>query len=291
MNYRTEINGDGIRGIMPRLTYLVQNFLRNMRPSRKLKISRFSTSSLFSAPAKIQAWSPGRGLSEQFITQHLPKLILAKAATGTDGLSVLDIGCGSGRSVELFEEAGLSGKWHGTDIDNRFVERNNAKFVTSFSQGDILSAEWVTKFDLIYTNSALEHIPFNPEFPNKIREWLKPGGIQVHIVPAPTSLFLYLWHGWRQYSLRTLEEAFRDNNIEVFPIGGLFTSALQFFFITFWENILRISIRNKFSKTYKWLLFRAIRADRYAPMFPVFYVVIASNDPAPTKTTEFHDES
>ncbi|NIY75461.1 methyltransferase domain-containing protein [Thalassospira sp. HF15] len=283
MDYQTEINGDGIRGLKPRLIYFIQNFRRNLRPARKLKASNFSTSSLFRTPNAIHAWSPGRGLSEEFIIQYLPKLIFDKTSTNPEGISILDIGCGSGRSVELFKEAGLNGKWHGTDIDHRFVERDSTKFVTSFSQGDILTSEWEQEFDLIYTNSALEHIPFAHDFPNKIGNWLKPGGMQVHIVPAPTSLFLYLWHGWRQYSLRRIEEEFQDSNIEVFPIGGFFTSALQFFFITFWENILRISIREKFKKTYKWLLFRAIRADRHAPIFPVFYVVIATNDPAHTK--------
>ena len=283
MDCRTEINGDGIRGVMSRLSYLVRNFQRNIRPSRKLKRNRFSTSSLFNSSNKVQAWSPGRGLSEQFIIQCLPQFIHAKSPAATGELSILDIGCGSGRSVELFEEAGLSGKWHGTDIDNRFVDRDSSKLVTSFSQGNILASEWDQKFDLVYTNSALEHIPCDPEFPNKIHRWLKPGGIQVHIVPAPAALILYLWHGWRQYSLRQIEEDFRDNEVQVFPIGGLFTSTLQLLFVTFWENILRISIRSKFSKTYKWLLFKAIKADRHAPIFPVFYVVIASNDPAQTK--------
>lgn len=283
VDYRTEINGDGIRGFKSRLLYLIQNFWLNLRPAKKLKANSFSTSSLFRSRTNIHTWSPGRGLSEQFITQCLSKLIIDKASIEPSNISILDIGCGSGRSVQLFEKAGLTGKWHGTDIHNRFADPTSGKFVTSFSQGDILASEFEPKFDLVYTNSALEHIPFDPEFPNKIRKWLKPGGKQVHIVPAPTSLFLYLWHGWRQYSLRRIEEAFWNSKVEVLPIGGLFTSLLHFFFITFWENIFRISIRKKFSKTYKWLLFKAIKADRYAPIFPVFYVVIALNDPAPTK--------
>ncbi len=280
-----------MRGFISRFEYLIRNFLQNMRPPEKLKRKRFSTSSLFCTSNKVQTWSPGRGLSEQFVTQCLQQLVHAQSPLERSDLSILDIGCGSGRSVELFEEAGLTGKWHGIDIDDRFVERNSRNFVTSFSQGDILTSEWNQKFDVVYTNSALEHIPFDPEFPNKISNWLKPKGIQVHIVPAPAALFLYLWHGWRQYSLRKIEEDFRDSNVQVFPIGGLFTSALQFFLITFWENIFKVSLRSKFSETYKRLLYNAIKADQYAPIFPVFYAVVASNDPAPTKTTEFHDES
>jgi SAM-dependent methyltransferase len=273
-----EINGDRISGIANRLNYLVLNLARNIRPARRLKPRRFSTSNLFKSVKSVDTWSPGRGLAENFVTSIFPEIIRRKSESDPKNLSILDIGCGSGRSVDLFLKSGFSGHWEGIDIDNRFIQRESDSFKISFSQKDVLVSSYEPKFDLIYTNSALEHIPAAKHFPGELCKWLKSGGVQLHIVPAPAALPLYLWHGWRQYSLHRLEKEFEGSSLEVYPLGGLFSSFLHFIFITFWENILKISLRRRFPNAYRWLLYRSVKADRFAPILPVFYAVVAFSD-------------
>tara|TARA_R110000824_G_scaffold112724_1_gene262035 strand:- start:1305 stop:2210 length:906 start_codon:yes stop_codon:yes gene_type:complete len=271
-----EINGDHIRGGKSRLTYLWLNFLRNLRCSQKLKSKKINFGNAFETADDLGGWSPGRGLAEHFLISELPKLLDNSGYTDINNVNILDIGCGSGRSVELFETAGLGGAWTGLDIDDRFVERKSSRFNLSFNQCDVLSKDHSPEFDLIYTNSALEHIQADLDFPKKTVTWLKPKGIQLHFLPAPASLPLYLWHGWRQYSLRRIEQTFPNSAIEVYAIGGLASTILHFFFITPWENFFRISLRKKFTRVYKWLLYYSIKADDYVPIFPVFYAVVVS---------------
>ena len=62
--------------------------------------------------------------------------------------------------------------------------------------------------------------------------------VQIHLVPASASLFLYLWHGWRQYSKKSwLYCRFTNITIKIkirlIPLGGIKCFCVHLFKITF----------------------------------------------------------
>ena len=63
------------------------------------------------------------------------------------------------------------------------------------------------KINFVISQSALEHIEKDTfvieEITKKLSENNTPY-IQIHMVPACKCLWLYLWHGYRQYSKKNL---------------------------------------------------------------------------------------
>ena len=62
--------------------------------------------------------------------------------------------------------------------------------------------------------------------------------IQIHMIPATKCLWLYLWHGYRQYSKKNLANiSFRLNkkfkvNTSIIPLGGNHCFWAQFKYVT-----------------------------------------------------------
>ena len=92
------------------------------------------------------------------------------------------------------------------------------------------------------SQSTLEHIEFDFDTIKEMTRVLienKEPFIQIHMVPSASSLWLYLWHGWRQYSrknLSLLAERLIDYfplNIALVPIGGK---------NTFWAHFKNITL-------------------------------------------------
>lgn len=93
---------------------------------------------------------------------------------------VLDLGCGSGDSVDLFRRHDASIDWVGVDIEDsqeaRARRRTDAHFVTydgvrvPFPDGT---------FDLVYSSQVLEHVPDPQLHLREIARLLRPGGILI----------------------------------------------------------------------------------------------------------------
>ena len=90
------------------------------------------------------------------------------------------------------------------------------------------SANYLDNHNMITSQSGLEHIEEDIKVLKQVTSTLckneKPF-IQIHLVPATASLFLYLWHGWRQYSAKNLgkiSDSLSSSNIKVkvVPLGG-----------------------------------------------------------------------
>jgi SAM-dependent methyltransferase len=90
---------------------------------------------------------------------------------------VMDLGCGSGDSVDLFRAHDPDVDWVGVDIamspEVLARQRSDARFVTYDGQtlpfGD-------AKFDLIYSRQVLEHVRHPDVHLAEVRRVLKPGG-------------------------------------------------------------------------------------------------------------------
>jgi hypothetical protein len=177
----------------------------------------------------------------------------------------------------MLSELGYSGNYVGLDIDDRFTHTQVQGFQSTFIFGDAHAYHpGNEKFDLIISVSALEHIPQDALLIDKLPSWLVSGGVELHFLPSPTALLLYLWHGWRQYPLSQIGNRFGSDAV-VTSLGGVFTSTLHFTFITVGEILLPLRARKRLRWLYQLLIDRALVLDRFLPIFPSMYVVRRAN--------------
>jgi len=258
-----EINGDQRLGAVDRLRYLLQNAGRNLSACTRPGFRHFTrwrppSGALVGVAAQIA--SPGRKLAEAFVVfglpQHLPP----------GEIDVLEIGCGSGRARALLARAGYTGRYTGLDVHDRFDRTtNHAAFESQFRLMDAHDIEVGPRYDLIMSNSALEHIENDTELVARLRTCLQPGGIQFHIVPSGAALPAYLWHGYRQYAAG----------------ASLF---IHLVWITLPEQILRFGLRNRARYFYGACAGTALQVDRVLPFGAPMYAVIESAPGTDTDT-------
>jgi SAM-dependent methyltransferase len=90
---------------------------------------------------------------------------------------VMDLGCGTGDSVDLFRALNPEVKWVGVDVEESPEvsgrTRADAEFVTF--DGQRLPFEDAS-FDLVYCKQVLEHVQHPHELLREVARVLKPGG-------------------------------------------------------------------------------------------------------------------
>ncbi len=268
-----ELNGDLKLGAGDRLRYLARNFTRNLKGGSGIVAVRWRNPPLLSAKNSGMTSSPLRCLSETFIRHELPRLHPAAE------VSVLDVGCGSGRLAVLLAGAGYRGRYTGIDVADRFgvAKLAEGSFQTRFVAGNAHSAPLDGPFDLILSVSALEHIEDDGAVIARLDKMLAADGMQIYLVPAPAALPIYLWHGYRQYSTKAIAERFGTRGVRVYGLGGGATWLLHFLSITVPEAICRVSMRRAMPRIYANLLRIALRLDRLLPAFPLGYAIVKAD--------------
>jgi SAM-dependent methyltransferase len=267
-----EISGDAKLSPFRRIKYFCDNALRNLAVDGPLTLAEFFDYSLrdFSGCP-----SPGRLLTENHLRYFLPTVL------PIGDVRVLDIGCGSGRLCLLLAELGYSGQYVGLDVNDRFDIDPVRGFERELVIGDAHDFEGPkSRFDLIVSISSLEHIPNDRQLINRLPEMLKPGGVELHYVPTGWGLLAYLWHGYRQYPLRYIGKTFGRMGVKVYALGGLFSFCLHFTLITVSEVLMRIRMRDRFPKLYRWLLRRAVANDRYLRLGATIFAICRKNSSA-----------
>lgn len=267
MNKEKEICGDEKLSFYLSIKYILINLISNIftgssvPKSRKFYSERTNSTSPFA--------SPGRALTTAFIEKKLLQFVSAGK------ISVLDVGCGSGALCNRLSSLGYFGDYVGCDINNNFSKMDVQSFNRKFYKMDIHKFNTrKIKYDLIISISALEHIPDDKKIISKFPSMLKNSGKEVHFVPTGWGLFIYLLHGYRQYTLRKIAEKFGIKDIIAIPLGGFFSFLLHFLFITVAEILLKINLRRKMPRTYEFLLDSSLSLDRFLPILPSMYVVI-----------------
>lgn len=209
-------------------------------------------------------------------------------------LNFFDIGCGSGSYGKFLKK--ITGKYFssytGLDI---YKNQNYPKEFNHINS----SADEVYKYinlnsNFIISQSALEHIEKDTfvleEITKKLIENQKPF-VQIHMVPASICLWLYLWHGYRQYSkknLSTISDQLKNKfniNLSIVPVGGS---------NSFWTHLKYITIPVYFKKfilndkQFKWFdqkiveekiiesINRELNCDKEKPVF--WSIIITSKN-------------
>jgi SAM-dependent methyltransferase len=128
--------------------------------------------------------------------------VAALLRDGWPAVEVVDLGCGTGASVDLFRRHERSVKWRGLDIESSpevdARQRSDAEFYTY--NGTIIPFD-DESVDIVYSNQVFEHVRHPEILLGEVRRVLRPGG---HFIGSVSSLEPYhsysLWnftpYGW-----------------------------------------------------------------------------------------------
>ncbi len=262
------ISGDNPLNLKEKIVYLFGNFLKGVigsftfLPTIYWKVKKISGDPV----------SPYRSYVNDFLLNQLNQI---KKKLG-ENLKILEIGCGTGSLYTLIHKSGFIGDYYGVDIkkfkqlDN--LEKNNLRF-NFFSKLEDIDNK--TKMDVVFSITTLEHVAEDKLMLQKTIQISKSGGIHIHIVPSFWSLFLFLFHGYRQYNRSMIKQLFKDYNYTVYRFGGIFSFFLHLFFITIPFRLFGINLPEKI-RSYRLLVKLCNFFDNFFPFFSATYAVVVT---------------
>jgi SAM-dependent methyltransferase len=137
---------------------------------------------------------------------------------------VLDLGCGTGDSVDLFRSLEPRVRWTGADIERspEVAERtrSDAEFVT-FDGVHLPFAD--ASFDLVYCKQVLEHVRSPEPLLAEVARVLGPGGTFAGSTSHLEAFHSYSFWNYTPYGLMTLMEDAGLELVEVRPVIDAFT--------------------------------------------------------------------
>jgi SAM-dependent methyltransferase len=288
------LNGDRELGRLGQARYFALNWLNNQLPEwnvdAHLTVRDFRCADLASyAPRLPTGASPSRKLSDLF-WMTLPWVDIEQEL---GSIHVLDVGCGRGgygQRLLAWSDHRIA-SYTGTDIQPhggwtdltandprlRFIRADAAALA------DVIPAD--TNF--IMSQSAIEHMDDDLAFFAQIHAHTVRLGrsvIQVHLCPSRACLGLYLLHGVRQYTPRTLSaitRVFPDARSFLYRLGGRACNRLHLRFIT--RPLLfggTTDLRQVRADEYERRALAAIEADMRQPQpSPAFYALVIHSAP------------
>ncbi len=172
-------------------------------------------------------------------------------------MSVLDIGCGDGYSLEMYKKFGFE-NLYGTEIEENLCKMLESKNIKVFKTLDITEIKFDKKFDVVRMSHVLEHV-YNPseQLDYIYKNLLKDDGKLIIGVPnfcscaqkcfgkycCALQLPTHLYH----FNKKTLREILIKNN---FKINSIFTtgfSGIAYSFITILKDKYRINLHKYIS--------------------------------------------
>jgi len=187
------------------INYIMNNLLPMFSIDKSLELGFFYNKHINKILPEIKNnGSPSRIMSDLF-WQGLPN---EEIITELKELNVLDLGCGKGVYYPILKK--IFGEklksYTGLDkiIDKPLLTENlsNKKFV----QDDIINVhKYLNNKNLIISQSFIEHIDYDIDLFRDLSEVEKKNHpvLQIHLFPSKECLFSYLFHGIRQYSIKS----------------------------------------------------------------------------------------
>jgi len=231
------INGDNKLSFSNRIYYFVQCVLNHKKGSNfylkslspKLSIQNLETYKL--SPSRLLCDAFWNTIDFKFLAEQLN----AK-------LNIIDIGCGNGNYGNFIRKIADKSFDSYTGLDIYKDEKFPSYFQHIKSKAEDAHKFLKKNHNFIMSQSTLEHIEFDFDTIKEMTRVLienKEPFIQIHMVPSASSLWLYLWHGWRQYSRKNLS-LLAERLIDYFPLN--FTLIPIGSKNTFWAHFKNITL-------------------------------------------------
>lgn len=283
------LNADKGLNKFQKIIYLFLNWVNNLFPyyqvDKSIEFSKFSDLPWEKEWDKTYPTSsPARKVCDLF-WRSLP---WEKIERELGEIHVFDTGCGHGNySTRL--QSGSGGRiasYVGIDAKRRpnwaELEKTNPEFRFIETNSNNILPLIPAETNLFVTQSAIEHFDEDLKFFEQIREFIDKSNkpvIQIHLFPAKATLPLYLFHGLRQYTPRTISkitQLFSASKFKLIGLGGDKSKKLHWYYFT-WP----VLITRRFSKptfdavTYEPKLKDAILYDALHPSpSPLFWALI-----------------
>ena len=295
-----------------KFAYILLNVVNNSFPNwlvdRNLELVNYSTKT------SLDGLGDRSTLSRRFSNLFWRDLNWKELKKDLRKINVFDIGCGAGDITErLYTEyaRGKINSYKGVDVfphPKRWHKLSSKHKGLSFSkitdERKILN-EIPKKTNLIISQSSLEHIEDDLLVFEQVGTFIEKSKhkvVQIHLVPSAACLWLYLFHGVRQYSPRTISKItrfFKDSSCQLISLGGNESFKLQWQVFAKQEIFKRFDIYklglvsdkwqgSNFNKTaddpkviseYEKLAKQVMRKDmNYPGKKPVFYALVIKSD-------------
>lgn len=273
-----------------KLLYLFLNWVNNLFPYAGLD-SRIVFKNFDELPWR-DSWektyhdsSAARKLSDIF-WRSLP---WGKINDELGEINVFDTGCGHGNySLRLW---GGIAKYTGVDAKRRsnwgVLEKEHPNFHFIESSSNDISALIPKDTNFFISQSAIEHFDEDLSFFEQIHKYIEKSNkpvIQVHLFPGKATLPLYLFHGLRQYTPRTISKITKifDNSYTfyLYGLGGEDSKKLHFKYFTWPVLITRKYTKPTFDvREYESRLRQAVEHDvKYSSKSPLFWALIIKSE-------------
>ena len=228
---------------------------------------------------KIQSKRPARLLSEFYIYEYLNKNYKKN-----DNLKVLDIGCGDGRFYEVLQKYFDNINYLG--IDARPYDKWNTlkSDKVSFKSINLNKTDFnflndYKHFDLIFSQSALEHIKNDLDVLKTLSQKYSSAR-NLHIAPSAMSFLNYLTHGYRRYNYKDLNRLSKliNKDVKITKLGGY--SAIKAYFNYYYD--FKVKIDKKRKHPFNFLMYQNVNFDENLikkfifdskKSFPLFYSI------------------
>jgi len=282
------LNADKGLNILEKPLYLLLNFINNLFPYSNLdKRIVFKSFGDFNWEKEwdktYQTSSVGRRLSDLF-WRTLP---WAKIKAELGEIHIFDTGCGSGNyGVRINDASGGIATYTGVDAKEKsnwaLLRKKYPNFRFIESRSTNIRSLIPPDTNLFITQSAIEHFGEDLLFFEQISEYIEKSlrpVIQVHIFPAARALPLYLFHGVRQYTPRTISQItrmFDASNFTLFGLGGKAGGRVHWKYFTWPMLVLRQKARwSDDPVSYEKAVRKAIESDCLRPNRPpLFWALI-----------------
>ncbi len=268
-----EICGDVRLTFIQKLKYLALNIPRGFWGYATFLTSTHVTPHF--TLAEVSTESPTRQLLDRVFSRVLQNTLPKKT------IEVFDIGCGRGYVRDVLASYGYSGSYTGIDIvrEEAYSDTHRA-FSSTLIVGDVTTLKTDKNYDLVISMTVLEHVVDDKAAVAVAHTIVKPDGVQIHVVPMFPTLFLYFWHGFRQYNKRRLKMLFGIANeaTAYYRVGGLASFLTHWCWITLPERILGVgTIRKRLPKLYRFSLFVSFKIDWFLPFLATAYIIVKRN--------------
>ena len=118
-------------------------------------------------------------------------------------LKLLEVGCGDGRYFSFIKKISKIKKINYIGIDIQKKKIKPEKNLNFFLDSAYNVNYYLNKVNFLFTQSAIEHFKYDIIFFKKISKFLnkkKKKFIQIHLFPAESTFYTYLFHGYRHYN-------------------------------------------------------------------------------------------